>query len=91
MIDIFTLFSEVGTEHPIPEIPPITDVPNPNPTTDLGYIFLWIYHCMHDICSITYAGFTFNLWDVSIIVIIFSLLGWMLGKFINPWGHDHDD
>lgn len=88
MLDkIIILFSEVGTQEPFPEIPEEV----PTPTTELGVLFHWIYHVMHDICSITYAGFTFNLWDVSICVIILSLLAWMLGKFINPWGHVHED
>lgn len=77
------LFSEPATQAPIP------DLPSNQPHTQMGQIFIWIYHIMHDTCVLSFGGFTFNLWDVSVTVIILSLLGWMLGKFLNPWGHDN--
>lgn len=59
-------------------------------SNELKGLLSWCYHIMHDTLSITWHGFTFNMWDIFVCVIIFSFLGYIVGKLLNPWSHDDE-
>ena len=37
------------------------------------------------------GSYTYSLWDVFVAGTILCLLGWMLGKFLNPWSIEKGD
>lgn len=77
-------------------IPNFEALPNPEPegidwSNGLKGILSWTYHIMNDTIVITYHGFTFSLWGVFIVVILFSFLGYVLGKLLNPFSGDEKE
>lgn len=47
----------------------------------LWYLFQTIKHYM-ELCSVNYAGYSFNMWDVSVSVIILFLCAWAINRFL---------
>lgn len=66
--------------------------PTPEPVTETGFTDLMYYlaDLMENTLVCTFAGYTFSLMDVFKVSIVLAILGWVLGKLINPWGHEHD-
>ena len=66
--------------------------PSPEPSgTPIGQLFTTLYHFMRYDMVYTAFGYSFSLWDVFVWSIVLSLLGYVLGKLLNPWGHDHEE
>lgn len=66
--------------------------PSPNPSgSPISTLFYYCYYYLHDCCVVNAFGYNFNLWDVFVWAIVLSLLGYVLGKLLNPWGHEHND
>ena len=58
--------------------------------TDVISLLEYCADLMKNVCVFHVSTYTFSLWDVMVTGTILILLGWMLGKFLNPWSYDHD-
>lgn len=48
----------------------------------LWYLFNAIKHYMQ-IVTVSYMGYTFSMWEVTIDVIMLFLLAWIINKFLK--------